>query len=227
MADDLVTTRLAWHALGEHVLAPYRHRHTGRIGLTVVEGGFGTPWVPTTDGDRQVAVVGMELHLSARAGRLGRWPLTTLSQAASPLGIEPGAPTDVYTPTTALEPDAPLRMDPAAVGELAAWFALGDEALRAFVASDRESGETVEPTLWPEHFDLAVTVDEVNYGFSPGDDGSPEPYAYVGPWSGPGDDDFWNASFGASRTRSRLADRPSALAFLEEGRRRAADRRRS
>jgi len=50
--------------------------------------------------------------------------------------------------------------------------------------------------LWPEHFDLGIAVDEVNYGISPGDDGHATPYAYVGPWTqrtGP----FWNAPFGA------------------------------
>ena len=39
--------------------------------------------------------------------------------------------------------------------------------------------------LWPEHFDLATTIDEVNYGGSPGDDGHPLPYLYVGPWTPP------------------------------------------
>jgi glucose 1-dehydrogenase len=34
--------------------------------------------------------------------------------------------------------------------------------------------------LWPEHLDLAVTVDAVNYGVSPGDDAVPAPYLYGG-----------------------------------------------
>jgi hypothetical protein len=48
----------------------------------------------------------------------------------------------------------------------------------------------------PEHFDVAATEGEVNYGVSAGDDYHPTPYAYVGPWTrrtGP----FWNAPFGA------------------------------
>jgi hypothetical protein len=56
------------------------------------------------------------------------------------------------------------------------------------------------PVLWSEHFDVAVTDNEVNFGVSAGDDNHPLPYAYVGPWdfaatarTGP----FWNASFGA------------------------------
>ena len=39
-----------------------------------------------------------------------------------------------------------------------------------------------QPVLWPEHFDLAIDVDEVNYGVSPGDGYHGAPYAYVGPW---------------------------------------------
>ncbi|OBK77916.1 hypothetical protein [Mycobacterium sp. 1164985.4] len=31
------------------------------------------------------------------------------------------------------------------------------------------------PTLWPEHFDVAVTEDEVNYGVSAGDETHPRP----------------------------------------------------
>ena len=53
--------------------------------------------------------------------------------------------------------------------------------------------------LWPEHFDVAVTEDEVNYGVSPGDDFHPLPYAYVGPWTSR-IGVFWNAPFGAFAT---------------------------
>ena len=79
--------------------------------------------------------------------------------------------------------------------------------------------------LWPEHFDVAIDAGEVNYGVSPGDGSCPEPYAYVGPWhfgerSGR-DDDFWNASFGASRTVRELGDQAGVLAFFRAGRGRA------
>lgn len=60
----------------------------------------------------------------------------------------------------------------------------------------------------------AVTLDEVNYGVSPGDDAIPEPYAYVGPWT-PQTGDFWNASFGAARLLTELTD---VLAFFQKGR---------
>ena len=46
------------------------------------------------------------------------------------------------------------------------------------------TGSTLQtPVLWPEHFDVGITLDKVNYGVSPGDDDIPEPYAYVGPWT--------------------------------------------
>jgi hypothetical protein len=82
------------------------------------------------------------------------------------------------------------------------------------------------PRLWPEHFDLAVEAglgggDRVNLGGSPGDGFSAEPYVYVGPWSSarPGDPAFWNAPFGAVRTRGELGDEPAAAAaeFLRRG----------
>ena len=54
-----------------------------------------------------------------------------------------------------------------------------------------------QPVLWPEHFDVAVSVAEVNYGVSAGDGYHPTPYAYVGPWK-PRTGSFWNAPFGAA-----------------------------
>ena len=71
--------------------------------------------------------------------------------------------------------------------------------------------------LWPEHFDLGISVDEVNYGVSPGDAGHPRPYAYVGPWT-PREGGFWNASFGALRWSDDLPDADAVAAFFAEGR---------
>jgi hypothetical protein len=68
--------------------------------------------------------------------------------------------------------------------------------------------------LWPEHFDLGVTLDEVNYGVSLGDGYLAEPYAYVGPWQ-PRTGPFWNAPFGAARP---LRDVPDVAGFFAEGR---------
>jgi len=74
--------------------------------------------------------------------------------------------------------------------------------------------------LWPEHFDLGISLDEVNDGVSPGDSFLGVPYAYVGPWS-PGDvaGPFWNAPFGVAQPRGEI---PTCTRFFTEGRERAA-----
>jgi hypothetical protein len=111
-----------------------------------------------------------------------------------------------------------LAVDDAAAGEIARAFSSGDVALS-------ELDPTRPRVLWPEHFDIAIDANEVNYGVSPGDGSCSEPYAYVGPWhfgertqSG---DDFWNAPFGASRTIRELGDQAGVLAFFRAGRDRA------
>ena len=100
-------------------------------------------------------------------------------------------------------------MEATCAGQIADCFRDGDAALAAFAPE-------VERVLWPEHFDLAISVDQVNYGVSPGDDHLAVPYAYVGPWapadvSGP----FWNTSFGAARPLAEIDD---LVGFFAEGR---------
>jgi hypothetical protein len=73
--------------------------------------------------------------------------------------------------------------------------------------------------LWPEHLDLGITLDEVNYGCSPGDVTLPEPCLYVGPHAGPpSQDDFWNAPFGAVATADRIRGVEDAVEFFRQGR---------
>ena len=49
--------------------------------------------------------------------------------------------------------------------------------------------------LWPEHFDVAIALDEVTYGVSAGDDFIGVPYVYVSPFTKDGlDDEFWNVA---------------------------------
>ena len=94
-------------------------------------------------------------------------------------------------------------------------LALGHEALLAFAA-----GET--PVLWPEHFDVAIRVDAVNFGVSPGDGFIAEPYAYVGVAAVPAGDAFWNAPFGAAVPLRELPPGPAGVSgFFSEGRERA------
>jgi hypothetical protein len=120
---------------------------------------------------------------------------------------------DVYPLATDPDPELPLDVDRAAAAEVETWFMRVDEALRGFV-----TGRTPAPTvtLWPEHFDVATTVDEVNYGGSPGDDEHDTPYAYVGPWA-PQDGVFWTEPFGASRLATDLPTAGAVLEFFREG----------
>jgi len=76
------------------------------------------------------------------------------------------------------------------------------------------------PTPWPEHFDVGITMAEVNYGVSPGDATLGEPYAYVGPWRVPSGA-FWNQPFGAARPLTSLSSPQATLDFLLAGRRAA------
>lgn len=214
--ETLVETRLALQAVAEHVVSAARHRATGRIGLRPSPGGFTTPTFPSDLGPRAVAVDGTELVVRDGGGER-RAPLTTVGELAAVVGIEPGAPLDVYTPTTPLAPDAPLAVDGEAAELLADWWALTAAALGLFLAAHPELSPT-EPQLWPEHFDLGAQMAEVNYGGSPGDAGSPRPYLYVGPWEPPEPDgEYWNRPFGAAVDASEITSVDQAVAFFEAG----------
>ena len=211
-------TRVALHTVAEHVLAAARYRTDGHIGLRPVRGGIGTP---TFDG-RRLEVVGGDIVQYTGVDVL-REPITTLRSAGTLVGVEPGAPAEVYTPATPLDLDAGLEVDPTAADALAEWFALVSDALGRFAATHASESPT-EAQLWPEHFDLALVLSQVTYGGSPGDSGHPEPYLYVGPFT-PRQGPFWNESFGASRAGADVAGVDDAVAFFEEGHRRAAENR--
>jgi len=201
----LGATRRSLHAVAEQLLAGPQHREQGTIRLQVTPGGFGQatgPW----------RVDGAEL-----VGPDRRVPLTgTLADVAQAAGITAGAPTN-YADHADHPDDAPLTVDPAAAAELAGWFARGEAGMRAF-APDQQ------PVLWPEHFDLGIALDEVNYGISPGDAAHPGPYAYVGPWTkreGP----FWNVPFGSLCAADQLPDAVAVAAYFGAGRLAAAESR--
>ncbi|OHV47580.1 hypothetical protein BCD48_17655 [Pseudofrankia sp. BMG5.36] len=218
-------TRTALHAVAEHVLAAARHRATGRIGLAVTPGGFGTP--PFGDERRTIAVDGTDLVVSVGPGdgasgvEVTRAPLRTLAAAATLAGLPaPGGPAEVYHLNTSCDPDAPLAVDVDAARLLADWYALGDAALRrwrAEIPGDEPSGVT----LWPEHADVAIRAADINYGASPGDEYIAQPYLYVGPPAPPptSPDGFWNASFGAYLTWDKVHSVADAVDFFRQGRR--------
>lgn len=219
--DRLAATRDGLHRVAEHVLAAARYAASGRIGLVPSPGGFRTP--PFGTDDRFLAVDGTELVAGGPAGSR-RTALTTIRAAAGFAGVTPGAPARVYQPATPLELDEPLVIDPGAARLLAEWYQLAAQALQRF-AAEIPGDQPGPAVLWPEHFDLGITAASVNYGASPGDGHIAGPYLYVGPHGGPppGDPAFWNAPFGAARTRRQIGTVAAAAAFFRDGRTRAAN----
>ncbi len=204
--DRFVRTRTAWHSIAEHVVSPARYHTVGKIGLRAVAGGFGTPHFGD---DRRVLIVGDEI-VREQYGASAVAPITTLRAAAEFVGIEPGAPTEVFMPTTPFELDRLLEIDPEDATRLAGWYALGAAVLGTWRELHRDGAPSLVQ-LWPEHFDLACDLGDAdggaraNYGFSPGDDAIPEPYAYVGPWDiARHPSPAWDQSWGASLRNSQL-----------------------
>ncbi len=210
-------TRGSWQALAEHVLTPVRHRANGKIGLRSTRDGFGTPFFGA---DEQVRVAGERL-IVVREGRAEVHPITTLRDAAAAVGIEAGAPTDLFTPTTPLDLDAPLGVDPGAARLLGDWFGFGCAVLEVLRAGAGPDDTPARVQLWPEHFDLSVDMGpeaagaRATFGASPGDAAHPEPYLYVTPWATKPDHPIWNdtAFPGASLPLSALAGTDRARAF--------------
>ncbi|MTE13202.1 hypothetical protein [Nocardia aurantiaca] len=201
-SDAYRRTRESLHAVAEQLLAGPEYRHSKTIRLRAAPGGFATVREPNL-------AVREDLLLLDDAP-VGRLHGATIADLAAAAGLEPGMPGGVYADVTGFDPHAELWIDAAQSRTLTRAYELGDAALRA-LAPDRT------PVLWPEHFDLGIDVDEVNYGISPGDGLIAEPYAYVGPWQ-PRSGDFWNQSFGAARTLAELGEPDALLAFFTAGR---------
>lgn len=200
----LEASRQVLHGIAELVLAGPQHARSQTIRLRVTPGGFGTVAAPLLRVER-LALVCPEVEV----------PLSgTFADVARAAGVEARTLRHVYAGGPAVAPDDAVVLDPEAVDVILNAFAIGDAALRAF-APDQE------PVLWPEHFDVAITSADVNYGVSPGDNHLPEPYAYVGPWT-PRRGSFWNMPFGAARPMRELPDTDSLVGFLHAGARRAA-----
>ena len=199
----LAQTRRSLHGVAELLLAGPQHAASGTIRLRPLPGGFGTVEVPDLRVEGTAVVAG-----DRRADIDGRTP----RQLAEALGIEPHDPSHLYHDSSGVGLDEVLDVDGEAAQRIAVAYAQGDAALRAF--------GPVTPVLWPEHFDLGVTLDEVNYGISPGDGSVPVPYMYVGPWNPPAVDDYWNQPYGAARELPGTVE--EIVAFFEESRRRLA-----
>lgn len=198
-------TRRALHGVAELVLAGPQYDTSQDIRLRVTPGGFGT-----------VASPDLRIDHVEMVTPNGRVPLGgTFEGLAHAVGVRARPLRDVYAEGPDVALDDPVVVHPEEAGVILGAFATGDPALRMFAAGE-------EPVLWPEHFDLGITVAEVNYGVSPGDSHLPEPYAYVGPWT-PRTGAFWNTPFGAARPLTELPDVDSVVAFYTEGAARARD----
>jgi hypothetical protein len=227
--DAFLTARAAWHTLAEHVVARARYDANGKIGLRYTRRGVGTPWFRRHDKDVQVRIDGKSIVVH-QDGETRAAPVTTVAAAAELVGVEPGAPDDVYAPTTALAPHAPLALDSPGVEFLGAWFGFAASVLEQLRAEARPVDQSSRVQLWPEHFDLSVDLGDEKagargtFGVSPGDDADPDPYLYVTHWADVADNPYWNEDHypGASLTAVSLADvadqREAALTFLRRGR---------
>ncbi len=201
----LTSTRRSLHGVAEYVLAGPQFARSGDIRLRVTASGIST-----------VAEPSLLIEADALVAPGGRLALSgTIASLASRAGVEARDLRDVYAAGPTIGLDDAIAVDLEAADMMMGAFARGDAAMRLF-----GSGE--EPVLWPEHFDVGIAVDEVNYGVSPGDDRTPEPYAYVGPWTAR-EGTFWNADFGAYQLMRDLPARDDVLAFFAEGARRAVD----
>ncbi len=212
----LVDTRVALHRLATYVIAPARHRATGKFGLRWVRGGFGTPFFGA---DRQIRVEGADVVVQ-EDDQVRSAPITTLRAAAELIGGEIDAEVAAEHDSPPLgDADETLPVDPVAVSYLDAWWGLATYTLERLRADDA----SVDPSrvqLWPGHFDPAVEIGDddhrASYGGSPGDAANPEPYFYVALWYPDkagidAEDPFWNAESypGAILPLAHLLDAPN------------------
>jgi len=206
---DYVRTRTALHRVATHVLARKRFAATGRFGLRVTPGGFGTPLFGDAENEELVRVSGGSLvreHRDADGPHTTIVPLdgTSIAAAAGAIDLELDPAFSVGKDTPELgDGDSPLTVDPAAVAVMAEILALGAVSLDAVLARLGPDATPIIAQVWPEHFDLGLDVgvgrQRVNLGASVGDGYHEAPYVYVGPWNAdrPGDPAYWNVGFGA------------------------------
>jgi hypothetical protein len=201
---SFATTVAALHRVAEQIVAPAR-KPDNEIALEATPHGFGTPVFEHVGLIQQVRVEGAELVRRVDEEER-RAPLRSLETARQLVGdLVPAGPLN----------EEPLDVDPEAAARLGDWYALG-----AAVLGELADATASPVRLWPEHFDIAIDMGGVNYGFSPGDEHHDEPYAYVGPWDAEVSGELWNATGfrGAELRYAELLATPdpsaAALAFF-------------
>lgn len=190
-AATVVATRHQLQGIAESFVAGPQYRATGTIRLAVRQDGFSATTLA-------IAVHGTTLTWPGGSTALAG-PVSAVAQAS---GLDIGPPAGVYESVAALSPDTILHLDADAADAIYRSLYAGGFAINAVLPEGH-------PVLWPEHFDVAATADEVNYGVSAGDEFHELPYAYVGPWdfaTSPRTGPLWNAPFGAVHSLDVTAD---------------------
>jgi hypothetical protein len=210
----LLATRLSLHALAVAVISPLRVQATGNeIALQVRPEGFGTPDLP---GGGWVGTAGTQLVRIGADGDEKAIAITSLRAAARFVGLDDQVASALADETLELHAGAALV--------LAEAWANGEEALTGLVDGASPDDDASPIHLWPEHFDIAIELGagaaRATYGVSPGDGDHAEPYAYVAPWSAPGETGpatFWNAR-GFTGAERPADDPDEMLAFFRAAR---------
>jgi hypothetical protein len=205
--EALTDTRKTLHGIAECLLAGPEYRTCQEISLRVTPGGFATTGAPAIRLDRTELIEG-ELHRIPVQGTFG--------QLADALGVRFGPPEIGYQDGSGATESDLAELDTASTRIITDWFLLADAGLRVLTTNQ-------VPILWPEHFDVAVLLDNRSYGASPGDDVHATPYAYVSAADNDGSE-FWNAPFGALLDYSEVHDIDDLVSFWQTGRRLLGDR---
>jgi hypothetical protein len=192
----LASTRERLHGIGECLMAGPQRRAGGRFTLRVTPGGFATTGEPAVRLDGADLVVDESRRVAVGG---------TFAQMADALGVDFGAPPDGYPDGSGASPGDDVALDEPSARLLLDWYLLTDAALR--VVAPRET-----PILWPEHCDVAILLDDISYGASPGDSFHAMPYAYVSAGEH-GNSDFWNAPFGAIRSYQLMKSLQDLVSF--------------
>jgi hypothetical protein len=201
---SFVDTRIALHQLARFVLGEELEGTTDLVTLRAAPGGFGQPERLVERVQRRLRVDGTSLVL--QHGEHETWTDITTVTAACQLA-------DIAVRADVPAPDAPLPVDAAHAATLAGFYAFVESALVELRRRHRDDDPTI-PQLFPHHFDLAVTIAEVNVGGSPGDDEHDAPYLYVSPWARQPSTQ-WNEVWGASIPWTPDLTVAQALDFFE------------